>query len=163
MFSFFFALCVCAQTKTQDQPFFRMTDEKQKSVQNTLLENARNKGYNPQLLDLGKRRGLTNYIDFVQVDDMKAPIMFGTDLFRRPFVSFLLQDQEGLRFVISAFQRYTEDPYCWCVGGRRHCFFFKHNSRDIIDKCSRLFAGDSVASYDAEESIRLCPVQETGT
>lgn len=136
-----------------------LTPEKKLGVQATILLQAKQKGHTPQPLDLGQRQGSTDYIDFVRVDDMTSPIMFGIDVCRRPFVSVLLSDKDGKQFVITGFQRYTDSEHPFCVGGMHHWFFFKHNAEDITEKFTRLFAGEEIASVDNEHVIRLGSVR----
>lgn len=40
------------------------------------------------VLDLGNRRGSTDYIDFIRVNEMKYSLMKGIDCHRRPFIAF---------------------------------------------------------------------------
>lgn len=71
------------------------------------------------VLDLGNRRGGTDYIDFLRGDDLTAPIMKGVDCFRRPFVSFryaYAEDDYKTQYVETFFQRYT-DGTLWVPGG----------------------------------------------
>lgn len=77
-------------------------------------------------LDLGQRRGSTGYIDFVDVSEMKAPVMKFVDKFNRRGVLLCLRgsgwgrpddsDDETLRqiwdepqyFTLALFQRHTD-------------------------------------------------------
>lgn len=70
------------------------------------------------ILDLGKKVGHTDYIDFVRVDDVSAPIMRGVDVYRRPFVTIRVIDRETNKMgVHTLFRRYTDEiSNTWCCG-----------------------------------------------
>ena len=82
------------------------------------------------VLDLGKRGGMTDYIDFVTLGDVTAPIMKGVDKFNRPFVTLRVIDRATRNLSVhTLFQRYTDSPYTWCCGS---CY------ENIVDTCIRL-------------------------
>ena len=62
-------------------------------------------------LDLGNRKGVTNYIDFISLDELIAPVMKGIDINKRPFIVIRVQivKIDGTRelFFETFFQRYT--------------------------------------------------------
>lgn len=81
------------------------------------------------VFDLGKRGGHTDYIDFITVDEVTAPIMVGVDKFRRPFVILrVINNKTGKKSVHTIFQRYTDSIAPWCCGT---CY------DRIIDTCVR--------------------------
>ncbi len=60
-------------------------------------------------LDLRERMGIAGNIDFLQPDDLAAPVMKGNDKFGRPFIAIRATHRNGnLRCVLVAFQRFTE-------------------------------------------------------
>jgi hypothetical protein len=65
-------------------------------------------------LDIGKRAGHTDYIDFLTADDVPLPTVYrGVDVFRRPFLTFAHP-----RGVMTLFQRYTNETHYWTHGGQ---------------------------------------------
>jgi hypothetical protein len=82
------------------------------------------------ILDLGNKSGITNYIDFVTVEDVNAPIMKGIDVYKRPFLTLRIQDRlENTVSVHTIFRRYTDaSSETWCTGTRYRC---------LIDTCIR--------------------------
>ena len=91
---------------------------------------------NLPILDLGDRRGNTDYIDFVTPSMMTAPIMRGVDCGSRPFIAFRYKGR-GLGWpeketgAIVIFQRYTRDPHIWVYGcSYINCMFAGSNSMD---------------------------------
>jgi hypothetical protein len=80
------------------------------------------------ILDLGNKSGITNYIDFVTVEDVNAPIMKGIDVYKRPFLTLRIQDRlENTVSVHTIFRRYTDaSSETWCTGTRYRC---------LIDTC----------------------------
>ena len=68
------------------------------------------------VLDIGRMRGHTDYIDFIQSDMMKTAVMKGIDVWRRPFM-VLRFSQDGHQGVITVFKRYTDSHSTWVTGG----------------------------------------------
>lgn len=74
------------------------------------------------ILDLHGQMGETNYIDFLQPQDLSAPIMKGQDKYGRPFIALKLINQEtGNLFVATLFQRY-QDSDRWIFISREDQF-----------------------------------------
>lgn len=76
------------------------------------------------ILDLQGRRGATDYIDFVKVSEMTAPIMKGIDCQDRPFIALRWTNRkwnqaQGLekKYVTTVFQRSRPDSEHWESGG----------------------------------------------
>ncbi|QLH36216.1 MAG: hypothetical protein HWD61_08815 [Parachlamydiaceae bacterium] len=61
------------------------------------------------VLNLGNRRGDSDYIDFLQPEELNFSIMKGLDCKQRPFISLKLVDPKGHLFVVTLFQRYSSD------------------------------------------------------
>ena len=80
-----------------------------------------------RVIDIGNRTSETEYIDFLEWDDLRSPVMRGVDCHSRPFITFRLGLQivkedgsEKMRyFVQTFFQRYSNYPENW-VGGSTH-------------------------------------------
>lgn len=70
------------------------------------------------LLDIGDKMGGTDYIDFIRCEDMSAPVMVGTDSFKRKFVAMRIHVpiESGHSFVLTPFQRYTDSAGFWSYG-----------------------------------------------
>lgn len=63
-------------------------------------------------LNVGNRKGVTDYIDYIEVGELTSPIMKGVDCYKRPFVVLKCtvdKDVYGQTF----FQRYTNDSNLW--------------------------------------------------
>jgi len=64
------------------------------------------------ILNIGDRKGHTDYIDFITPDEMTSPIMIGIDRFQRFFISFCIKYKRNGHYrinVFTLFQRYTND------------------------------------------------------
>jgi hypothetical protein len=64
------------------------------------------------VLDIGNKMGYTDYIDFIRSEDMNHPIMKGSDIFGRKFISIKVrthntQTNEFKEIVGTFFQRYS--------------------------------------------------------
>jgi hypothetical protein len=71
------------------------------------------------VLDLGDKVGMTDYIDFVRLEDVTAPVMRGVDVYRRPFLTLrVINRKTGKLSVHTIFQRYTDCVSPWCCGTR---------------------------------------------
>ena len=68
------------------------------------------------ILDLKGRRGPTDYIDFLVFEDLKYPIMRGTDFARRKFI-VIKSLVGGKPSLDTIFQRYSNERYCWVNSG----------------------------------------------
>jgi len=61
---------------------------------------------------------LGDYIDNIKKSDLDSPIMFGIDLWDRPFITFRFDDHRRQRNnAITVFQRYSNDKQNWTFGG----------------------------------------------
>ena len=60
------------------------------------------------ILDVGDRQGATNYIDFIDVDEVTSPVMTGIDKFNRRFVVIKAQIEDH-EYMQTFFQRYTNE------------------------------------------------------
>jgi hypothetical protein len=70
------------------------------------------------VLDLGGRGGTTDYIDFLKPEELAAPVMIGTDAWRRKFVAFRLKVEGKRDMVMTLFERYSDDHSTWSCGTR---------------------------------------------
>ena len=72
------------------------------------------------ILDIGKRIGYTDYIDFIKIDDMKYSIMKGVDVYRRLFLAIKVKitgtDLKYHYEVGTFFQRFTDNKSEWAYG-----------------------------------------------
>lgn len=74
------------------------------------------------ILDIGCRRGKTDYIDFIQSEEVTAPIMRGVDCHGRKFLVIRghckIGDTENITPMFGTyFQRYTDTNGVWVGGG----------------------------------------------
>jgi phosphosulfolactate synthase (CoM biosynthesis protein A) len=71
------------------------------------------------VLDLGDRRGHTDYIDFIKQSDVTTSLSKGIDVFRRPFfvllgiAHFESGDEMDIEVFQTFFQRYTDNDSLW--------------------------------------------------
>jgi hypothetical protein len=68
------------------------------------------------MLDIGCRRGGTDYIDFVKVSDMSDRLMWGYDIHKRFFLSVRYRVNDGDMKVTTVFQRYSDDDRTFVNG-----------------------------------------------
>jgi hypothetical protein len=75
------------------------------------------------LLNIGNRRGATDYLDFITPQEMTSPVMRGEDAAKRPFICLKIRssrpEDNGREFVVTFFQRYTEGSL-WTWGSTHH-------------------------------------------
>ena len=107
----------------------------------------------------------TGYIDFVQPDDMSAPLMRGTDAHGRNFLAVRMAVETertnwdtGLTTVTTElevevlFQRYSVDGSAWTSGGATHICSSRLTDKDA-EFLARLVSGDRCGCR-SERSIR---------
>lgn len=71
------------------------------------------------VLDLQDRVGATEYVDFLDPQEMTAPVMRFVDKYSRPGLVFRLQgrgEHANICNTVAWFQRYTNDPRTWSYG-----------------------------------------------
>jgi len=99
------------------------------------------------VLDLGEYTGCTGYIDFLEVEDVAAPLMRGMDSHGRPFVTFRLKIGEEVGVEV-AFRRYTTGR-AWVSGDNgdipKTLCTSAMNAGDL-DWIRRLLAGEEVGA-----------------
>jgi hypothetical protein len=64
-------------------------------------------------LDVGKRIGHTDYIDYIDVKELTKPIMKGVDYYKRPFIVLRCIVDKDVVYGQTFFQRYTDDKNLW--------------------------------------------------
>jgi hypothetical protein len=80
-------------------------------------------------LDLKGKMGITDYIDFIKVNDMKNPVMKYVDKYGRPGVAIhIVGDKEEC--VLCPFQRYYENENFWSYG------WYSDMSSEINKSCN---------------------------
>jgi hypothetical protein len=113
------------------------------------------------ILDLKNRMGHSDYIDFLQPEELTHPIMRGIDAYRRPFVAFKVyvagpKDKDNYEIVGTFFQRYSDDTDAWAFGttfnGNQEIY---HDSRvrldsyeDLEKRLKLLIAGETINNTD---------------
>jgi hypothetical protein len=89
------------------------------------------------VLDLGNMDTGTDYFDWLEPKDLSAPVMIGVDICRRMFVAIKVKAQaegkEPCEFVLTLFQRYTNEFGCWAWATREEL---------SCRLCSRLISDD---------------------
>jgi len=69
------------------------------------------------ILDIGNTIGCTDYIDFINYEQISHPIMKGYDCFKRPFFvirgTILFNDGTTQQTLETFFQRYEHNKYLW--------------------------------------------------
>lgn len=131
-------------------------------------------------LDLRDKVGHTDYIDFIDVENLKKPVYTGTDYFRRKFVTMrviVTKGGEEIEYAQTFFQRYTDgemivsgrvvgrSEFMDTCGGMKdeELFFIKKliegetvSGVDIPYRCLRAIGGWMNSNIDPDEyKIRL--------
>lgn len=115
-------------------------------------------GVNANIMNLGNKRGMTDYIDFIKISDLVKPYYKGLDCFNRPFVTMrVIVNHVGTEteYAQTFFQRYTED-YDQVNSGRvvgveefmDTCGGIRDNELKFI---KRLIDGETVSGTDIPE------------
>jgi len=78
----------------------------------------KDKWENAQVYDIKEQKGMTDYIDFIKSTDFpeNCNLMYGNDCYRRFFLSHHYTDNNN-NYVMTMFQRYTDDPDFYVNGG----------------------------------------------
>jgi hypothetical protein len=88
-------------------------------------------------INIGERRGITDYIDFLKKDDFlnNYNVIYGEDYAKRFFISVLYKEvfekkemkekEEKYYNIMTLFQRYTNQPYFFVSCG--HTFIYRHD------------------------------------
>lgn len=93
------------------------------------------------ILDIGERRGHTDYIDFICGDELTYPVMRGIDTHNRSFVviNVIINNQ---RLCQTFFQRYTDDKYSWMGSGGLVCTI-GGMKQDVFEFITEIIEGKS--------------------
>lgn len=83
------------------------------------------------VLDIGKRIGHTEYIDFLQWDEVTSPIMKGVDAYKRHFL-VVKMIVNGNKIMETYFQRYTDDNTHWMACGHATRGFLNTQGSGLI-------------------------------
>ena len=132
------------------------------------------------VLDLKNKKGFTDYIDFIKLEDVSSPIMGGVDVNKRNFIVFkLIIDKEII--LQTLFQRYTNDLFTWrCCGHATRLLFDSTRTiddeifqifLDLMDNkkvkikeehfpCSKYFIGKEVMLYDEKKCKAVSIIQK---
>tara|TARA_R110002110_G_C13272610_1_gene701830 strand:+ start:197 stop:751 length:555 start_codon:yes stop_codon:yes gene_type:complete len=95
------------------------------SHRDNLLEELKKLSENTPILEIGDRRGRTDYIDFIAFDEVNYPIMHGIDYHGRSFIVFKVfveVDGKDKIYLQTIFRRYT-DQNGWMGCGVREFFY----------------------------------------
>jgi len=120
-------------------------------------------------LDAARGTGRTGYLDFVQPEDMTAPVMRGKDSAGRPFVAFRMQlteDGETRVVVETIFRRYITGNV-WTSGGESFICTGKMTDNDIAFIAQLRFArcgrrGSEWAKDESQVSKTLNDLENRG-
>lgn len=120
-------------------------------------------------LDLGDKRGLTDYIDFINSTDMSHSLMRGMDTYGRLFlaikVSIYDTDKNYLSDVVGTiFERYSSNSnalaYGTCYRLENNNYFIYDDSRvrdydydNLIKRLTKLFNGEMLKSLDLSTNM----------
>lgn len=113
-------------------------------------------------LNINNKVGMTGYIDFITVQDMKYNIMHGTDCYNRSFIAFKVNlinknDSEDKKQIVGTFfQRYTDDHDTLCYGTcyqLQSLFHNSHVSRDCYEdlekRLNKLLNKEIIYTYNS--------------
>ena len=85
-----------------------------------LLENIYYNNF--PVLNVGKRIGATDYIDFITKEEVTHPVMIGIDFFRRKFI-VIKAIVDNKICIQTFFQRYSDDSELWMGANiRGNCY-----------------------------------------
>ena len=99
------------------------------------------------VLDIGRRIGHTEYIDFLKWNEVKYPIMKGVDIYRRHFL-VVKMIVDGNKIMETYLQRYTGDNTNWMACGHAtRCFLNTQGSgliKEQIELLKKVINGENV-------------------
>ena len=101
------------------------------------------------ILDIGRKVGFTDYIDFIRLKDVRYPFMKGTDVFRRKFIVVKMIVNDEVIIMETYFQRYTDNRNRWmaCGHATRHSLLNTVGTGLIseqIELLKKIISGESV-------------------
>ena len=74
-----------------------------------------------EILDVGNRMGITSYIDFININEIRSPVMKGRDCTSRPFftlcANIIYDDGSSVPTFTTFFQRYSNYSHLWVGAG----------------------------------------------
>jgi len=103
-----------------------------------LKNKLKNHGYdweNLPIINLNGQIGHTDYIDFIQYDEMTAPVMKYIDIYDRPGIVLRINqkvstdnitDNKPIKGTLAIFQRYTNNPVTWSYGWGNSSMAIEH-------------------------------------
>ena len=116
---------------------------------------------NIKYLSLNNKVGLTGYIDFITIQDMKHNIMHGTDCYNRSFIAIKINlvnknnPDDKKQVVGTFFQRYTDDYDTLCYGTCYETGILFHSSyvasydyEDLDKRLSKLLNNEKIYTYN---------------
>jgi hypothetical protein len=89
----------------------------------TLINKIIKKSKDYSRLDIENRVGFTDYIDFIALDEMNGPVMYGVDVFNRNFVVIKMKVDDEI-ISQTFFKRYSKDEIVWMGCG--------HATKDLL-------------------------------
>lgn len=105
---------------------------------NTYYTNIEIDETNIPILDIGDRFGPTDYIDFIQWNEVTSPVMCGIDKDSRKFLVIKFIVNGTMKFMQTFFQRYTNCNYNWQGCGHATPTLFETSGTGITDEQWRL-------------------------
>ena len=120
------------------------------------------------ILDIGDRVGLTDYIDFLREEEITHNLMKGVDIYNRKFIVMkvgIRNPKTGKLYRLQQvfFQRYTNDSNNWMTAGIVGNFEFTHSyggmKQDQYKMLNDLVAGKTII---VEDCHRLSSPDFTG-
>ena len=83
------------------------------------------------ILDIGRRIGHTEYIDFLKWDEVTSPIMKGIDVYKRHFL-VVKMIVDGNKIMETYFQRHTNNVNFWMACGHTTRGFLNTQGSGLI-------------------------------
>ena len=90
------------------------------------------------VLDIGRRIGHTEYIDFLKWDEVEYPVMKGIDVYKRHFI-VVKMIVNGNKIMETYFQRQTNDVNFWMACGHATRGFLDTRGSELIKGQIELF------------------------
>lgn len=118
---------------------------------------------NVPILDIGDKRGWTDYIDFIKESDMTAPVMKGVDVYGREFVALKVKsdnnnDNIPKLSVEVFFRRYSDSEKLWmeATSGKQLLYTIGGMTESDFDTVIKLIEGCRVIyPYNDNTNIEI--------
>lgn len=112
------------------------------------------------ILDIGERKGYTEYIDFIKIDELTAPVMKGYDIDKRKFFCLKLSCSNGETYSQTFFQRVFWNDDIWVSSAISFIIImnnFGNISEDQEEFLMKIINGGTFKVSDVRIKFKLLP------